>query len=318
MSKNYNIKIKSNKEDKYGYIIKDTNDIIIGTMNTLQLSEQDKRCDIKLCFYRENEYNLLKETLTLILESIFKDINTWKINMKVCEKINIDAFLDLGFTLEGVFNENKYYNGEYVSELSLGITKSEYKYATRYNLVELEGKRIKLRNFTPADSKILLDYYVRNKKYLAPFEPTRDYNFYTLETQQKILNNSYRNLMNGTNIDLGIFKKAHLIGKIKISSIVHGSFKSGMLGYSIDELQQGKGYMKETVRLVCEYGFTECGLHRLEASVLLTNKKSESVLLSCGFKLLGINEKYLMIDGKWQDHATYYLTKDYWESLRKE
>ena len=184
---------------------------------------------------------------------------------------------------------------------------------SKYSLVELKGKDIILRNLTPMNAKEILEYYKKNKNHLAPFEPSKDDNFYTLETQKRLLNKSYKESLNGTNVDLGIFKEETLIGKIKLSRIIHGSFKNGTLGYSIDEDEQGKGYMKESVKLLLKYAFNECELHRIEASALVSNEKSRMVLEKCGFKLVGINEKYLLINGKWEDHATYCILKEYFD-----
>ena len=109
---------------------------------------------------------------------------------------------------------------------------------------------------------------------------------------------------------MGIFKEDKLIGKIKLSNIVYGSLKSGILGYSIDKEEQGHGYMRESVNLFLKYIFEECDLHRVEASAMVDNIKSRNVLSGCGFKLVGVNEKYLLINGRWKDHATYYLIKE--------
>ena len=58
-----------------------------------------------------------------------------------------------------------------------------------------------------------------------------------------------------------------------------------------------------------KYAFEELDLHRVEASTLTDNEKSKRVLLGCGFKMLGVNEDYLYINGKWQDHITFYKIK---------
>ena len=88
-----------------------------------------------------------------------------------------------------------------------------------------------------------------------------------------------------------------------------GVFKSAFVGYSIDENEQGKGYMKEALGLTIKYAFEDIGLHRVEASTLVENIKSQRVLKSCGFKDVGMNEKYLFVNGKWRDHITFYKTK---------
>lgn len=310
MKSDLKVKIFTDKSSEEEYIIKDSNDIIIGRFNMIELNNSTKRCDIKLNFYRKNSYELLIETLNMIVKAAFNNNNTFKVNIRVLENIDIRAFLDIGFTLEGVLNQNEYYKGEYLAEFSFGITRIEYLKHKSATAIELIGENITLRNLTPGNAEELLNYYIKNKNYLAPFEPARDNNFYSLEVQRNLLNESYKQLINGTNIELGIFKGNRLIGKIKLSNIVYGSLKSGILGYSIDEDEQGKGYMKESVCLFLEYAFDECELHRVEASVLLNNEKSKAVLKSIGFKETGINEKYLMVNGKWQDHVTYYMIKD--------
>ncbi|MCE5221979.1 MAG: GNAT family N-acetyltransferase [Clostridium sp.] len=313
MQLDVSVKIQVDKLSKTEYLIKDMNDIIIGRFSTMELESSSKTCDIKFKFYREYNYELLNDTLTLILKATFKDSNIYKVNIKVLENINFNPFLDLGFTLEGIFNQNQYFKGEYFDELSFGITRIEYNKMSRYSLAELKGGDIILRNLTAMNAEEVLEYYKKNKNHLAPFEPTKDSNFYTLEAQKRFLNKSYREFLNGISVDLGIFKEEKLIGKIKLSRILHGSFKNGILGYSIDEDEQGKGYMKESVRLLLKYAFDECDLHRIEASALVRNEKSRRVLIECGFKLIGINEKYLLINGKWEDHATYCILKEYFK-----
>ncbi len=313
MQADVRVKIQADKLSKTEYLIKDINDIIIGRFSTIELDSSSKTCDINLKIYREYNCELLNDTLTLILKATFKDSNIFKVNIKILENIDFNTFLDLGFTLEGILNKNQYFKGEYFDELSFGITRIEYNQISKDHLIELNGKNIILKNLTTNNAQEVLEYYNKNKNHLAPFEPTKDSSFHTLEVQKKLLSKSYREFVNGSSIDLGIFKEEKLIGKIKLSQILHGSFKNGILGYSIDEDEQGYGYMRESVNLLLRYAFNECELHRIEASALVNNNKSRAVLTKSGFKLIGINEKYLLINGKWEDHATYYIVKEYFE-----
>lgn len=310
MKYDFKVKIYTDKSGEE-YIIKDNNSIIVGRFCIWEPKVLSKRYDIKLNFYRQNNYELLIDALTLILKAAFKNNNVFKVNIRISEEINVSAFLNLGFTLEGVFGANEYYNGEYFDELSFGITRTEYIKQNKNFIIELKGRNVTLRNLTPADSEDLLEYYKKNKNYLAPFEPVRDSSFYRLETQRNLLNESYKQFLNGTTIDMGVFKDDKLIGKVKLSNIIYGSLKSGVLGYSLDEDEQGKGYMRESVSIFLKYVFNECNLHRVEASALVDNIRSRKVLEHIGFKLVGINEKYLLVNGKWHDHATYYIIKDH-------
>lgn len=88
-----------------------------------------------------------------------------------------------------------------------------------------------------------------------------------------------------------------------------GVFRNAFIGYSIDENEQGKGYMKEAVKLAIDYAYEELELHRIEASTMVSNEKSQRVLKSCGFQELGVSKEYLYINGKWQDHVVFYRNK---------
>lgn len=288
------------------YIVKDKDKIVIGRFTITELDKENKKCNLKLKFYREDNYDLLKITLEAILKAVFKDKNIFKANVVVSEKINLKPFLDIGFTLEAIFTDNIFTKGSFYDELSFGVNRNEYLNSGRNNIVEMKGKNILIRNFTPDDAQELLEYYLRNKYHLREFEPVRDASFFTYEMQKEILLESYRQLMTGVGSDLGIYKNNKLIGKAKISNIVYGVLKSGILGYSIDKEYEGKGYMKEAINLVLEYAKEYLDLHRIEASVLTTNERSKGVLLSCGFEEIGINKKYLYINGKWSDHITFY------------
>ena len=272
------------------YVIKDKDKIVAGRFTIGELDKENKRSTIRFKFYRENNYELLKASIDMILKTVFKDGNINKVNFLVSETSDISGFLDLGFTLEAILSENLMVNGTIVDELGLGITRNEYISSIKNNIVHMKGNRITIRNFTPADAEELTNYYIRNKEHLREFEPSRDNSFYEVEVQRKILIESYKQLMIGTGMDLGIYLKDKLIGKIKVSNIVHGVFKSAFIGYSIDKEHEGKGYMKEAVLLVEKYCKQYLDLHRLEASVLVDNIKSKRVLLKSGFEEIGINK----------------------------
>ena len=309
MPQTLGVSILKSPSNSNEYIIKDKDKINIGRFIITDLDEENRKCDIKFKFYRVNDQDLLTETLKLVLKAVFNEIRVNKINIFISELIPISPFLDLGFVLEGIFNENIYSQGNSFSELSMGINRSDYNYGNRISLVNIEGRDFNIKLLTPEHAQNLLDYYIRNKKHLEPFEPLRDNSFYTYEVQKNILSDSYRQFLNGPAVDLGIFKDDYLIGKLKLSNIVYGIFKSGILGYSIDKDEQGKGYMKEAVNLVVNYAFEDLDLHRIEASALVDNEPSKHVLIGCGFTELGINKKYLYINGGWKDHITYYKVR---------
>lgn len=310
MSFDKNVFIEAIRGNDREYVVKDKVGIILGRFFLKDLDSKNKKVDVKFKFYKEDNYKLMKETLRKILKVLFAEKDIYKINLFVSDIKNFNAYLDLGFMLEGILSDNVCNNGIQKDEYIMGININDFNDKVKLVQFQLNTERLVLRNLTPENTEEMLDYYIRNEEHLRQYEPTRDSGFYTYEGQKEILTESFRQFIDGTSIDLGIFKDEKLIGKIKLSNIVYGILRNAFVGYSIDKEHQGKGYMKEALNTVCSYAFEEMGLHRLEASTLMDNSRSQGVLKACGFNELGISEKYLYINGEWRDHKIFYKVND--------
>ncbi|WP_039658359.1 GNAT family N-acetyltransferase [Clostridium tyrobutyricum] len=293
------------------YIIRDNLGITIGRVFITEFSKENKFCTLRIKFYKHGDlsYKLLEDSLHILMKQLFKNMNLNKINIITDEDINISAFTDLGFVLEGIISDSIKVDSKYKNEILFGLQIDRFKNISINKGLHIKGDKIDLSILTPKNAEEVLDYYIRNKEYLRKFEPDRKNKFYTLEMQKKNLMDSYRDFLGGKSVNFGIYKNKKFIGKIQISNIVIGVFKSAFVGYSIDESHQGNGYMKEALKLTVEYSFNEIKLHRLEASTLVDNIRSQSVLRSCGFEKIGTNKDYLFINGKWRDHITFYKVK---------
>jgi ribosomal-protein-alanine N-acetyltransferase len=300
-------------ESAYGreneYIIKDSLGITIGRVFILEMVKEHKYCTIRIKFYRIDEESLLKEALNILLKTLFRNKDINKINVLIDEQVTIAPFTSLGFSLEGIIEENIISNGDFRNELLFGINFNQYDNNSRVSFLNIKGKDIELKLLTPEHSEEMFCFVLKNREHLTPFEPLRDESYYTSEAQRRILAEEYRQFLNGNSVNCGIFKENKLIGKIRLSNIVYGAFKSGIIGYSMDKDEQGKGYMKEALRMMLNYCFKEMELHRIEASTLTDNIKSQNVLRACGFIELGLNKSYLYINGGWRDHITFYIIK---------
>lgn len=290
------------------YIIKDDVGITLGRVFLLDIDESNKNCIVKIKIYKKDRYStILSTALEELIDKFFNEMKLFKIQLVVDEDVPVEEFVELGFNLEGVLYNSLILGEERGSQYIFSIERDNYNKGLIRNHVLLNGKNIILKLLTPEYAEDMCIYYVNNKERLKEFEPTRSEDFYTEGAQRNILIEGYKQYLNGTSIAFGIFKDRELIGRIQCSNIVDGIFKNGIVGYSIDKSHEGKGYMKEALQLFIKYAFEEMELHRLEASVLVDNEKSKGVLKACKFKELGLNEKYLYINGKWRDHITYYL-----------
>lgn len=308
MLKGKNIIIEKASGIKGEYIISDKFGITIGRIFIIDINNISKFCCIRIKIYKqgENVFKSIKEILKTFLDFLFNSKDFNKVSVVVDEEIATKPFTDIGFELEGIVDKSIVEKNIYKNELIFGIDYKVYNDNQRINILRLSGKDINVKILTPDDASSMFEYYVRNRQHLKPFEPSREESFYTFEMQKQILMENYKQFLNGEGINFGIYMENDLVGKVQISNITYGVFKNAIVGYSMDKNYQGKGWMKQALSLVLNYAFDEMELHRIEASTLVDNIKSQSVLIGCGFEKLGLNKKYLYINGEWRDHITFY------------
>lgn len=158
-------------------------------------------------------------------------------------------------------------------------------------------------------AKALLDYHKRNKTFLEPFVPSRAIDFFSLDFQEKVLEQNIQNWSLNIGYCFYIFDNIEnkIIGMVNISNIIRGVFQSCFLGYSLDKDYLNKGYMSFAVSKVVDFAFNELKLHRIEANVMPKNIASLSVLKRNNFIEEGYAKEYLLINGKWEDHVHMVL-----------
>lgn len=308
MGKGLTVTITNKTNETNKYIIKDSADIIVGRFTIIDLDNDNKSVFIKLKFYKSSREGtiLLEEALKVMLQNLIKNKSLHKVNIICDENISLTPFTNLGFQLEGYISDNSIVNSKYEGNLIMGIAEEDYYNNSYRKEGHLKGDNIDVKILSSENAEELLNYYMRNKNFLSKYEPHRDESFYTLDVQRQALVENYREFIKGQGAHFGIYKENKMIGRIRINNIIQGVFKSAFIGYSIDENYQGKGYMKEAVKLVLKYAYEEFGLHRIEATTLLDNERSQGVLEACGFTELGICKDYLLINGKWRDHKIFY------------
>ena len=97
-----------------------------------------------------------------------------------------------------------------------------------------------------------------------------------------------------------------------MSSIQRGPFQSGVIGYWIDEALAGRGLVPEAVVVTLRFAFEAISLHRVEIAIIPRNTASRRVVEKLGIREEGIAQRYLEIDGVWEDHVRYGITAEEW------
>jgi ribosomal-protein-alanine N-acetyltransferase len=104
---------------------------------------------------------------------------------------------------------------------------------------------------------------------------------------------------------------AAIAGVGNVSQIARGNFRSAYLGYYVFAPFEGRGYMREGLRLVVRHVLGAHGLHRIEANIQPGNERSARLVERIGFRKEGFSPRYLKIRGRWRDH-------DRWAILAEE
>ncbi|HZT56940.1 MAG TPA: GNAT family N-acetyltransferase [Burkholderiaceae bacterium] len=157
----------------------------------------------------------------------------------------------------------------------------------------------------------LLDFHVRNRDHLAPWDPPTEPDFFTEAVQARRLRDAMAAFAAGAGFRYllqPIGDTSRVIGSINFSSIVRGAFQSCKLGYALDQQCEGQALMTEALRCAIGEMFSpRINLHRIQAAYRPENWRSAEVLKRLNFHDEGVCPDYLFIDGLWRVHRLVAL-----------
>ena len=168
-----------------------------------------------------------------------------------------------------------------------------------------------IRPLVPEDAAEIAALFVRNRSFLAPYEPPREESFYTVPGQRRLIEDLVAMREAGTNLPMAILDgDGAVAGRLNLNNIVRGPFLSCSLGYWVGEQANGRGLASRAAAEAVRIAFEELGLHRVEAGTLVDNVASQRVLAKNGFERFGLAPRYLRIDGAWRDHVLFQRIND--------
>ena len=187
--------------------------------------------------------------------------------------------------------------------------------------LELLGRRVRLRTLTEDDYDEWHAVRARNRDWLVPWEPRpagappapEDRGSFVARCAAR-----ERERQLGTGYGFGIFVEGQLVGEITLSSIQRGPFQNAFIGYWVDEERAGEGLVPEATVTVLRFAFEELRLHRVEIAIVPRNRASRRVVEKLGLREESVAQRYLEIDGRWEDHVRYAVTSEEWAQRRDE
>ncbi len=180
--------------------------------------------------------------------------------------------------------------------------------------VILEAFRVHLRPPRPEDCDAWINLRKENAAELVPLEPRWPKDALSKEHFRLRMERQAKQWLEDKAYAFLIFKNRDntLIGGININHVCRGAAQYASLGYWLDKDHQKQGLMTESLRRLMRFCFQDIKLHRLHAAVLEHNTRSIDLLERIGFKKEGYAEKYIEINGNWENHILYGLNFEKW------
>lgn len=172
---------------------------------------------------------------------------------------------------------------------------------------EYQTERLYLKVVEPRYARKVLEYYIRNSKFLEKWDPKREDYFYTLSYQRGLLKDDMQDFKNKSQVKFWIITKdtKQVIGNVCFSNIIMGNFKSCFMSYKLDENEINKGYITEAVKKAISVMFNDFGIHRIEVNIIPRNKRSLRIMEKLNFVQEGFSKTYLKINDVWEDHIHF-------------
>jgi ribosomal-protein-alanine N-acetyltransferase len=188
--------------------------------------------------------------------------------------------------------------------------------------MQLTGRRVLLRPLHLSDFHQWREVRLANASWLLPWEPSRpanapdpvrDRDAFAIRCSARA-----RDWQLGTGFGFGIFVNQRVVGEINLNSVQRGAYQNAYVGYWVDHRMAGNAYVPEALVVVLRFAFERVGLHRVQVSIIPRNSRSRRVVAKLALRDEGIAERYLEINGVWEDHVRYAITHEEWDERRDE
>lgn len=151
--------------------------------------------------------------------------------------------------------------------------------------------------------------------HLQPWMPRRDRIWFTLAQRRRELEHDVAQHAAGAGFHFAVRVDGELVGSVSLTNVVRGAWHNANIGYWIGAGHTGRGYATAAVGQAVRFAFTAANLHRVQAAVMPRNAGSLRVLEKNGFRREGLAERYLCINGSWEDHVILAVTADRYPAI---
>lgn len=169
--------------------------------------------------------------------------------------------------------------------------------------------RIHLSELLPSDQPACVEHFKEREIYDRTIRIPYPYTAADFQTWLAIVENAKKE--QGQQVHWAIRNdNTFLIGGCGFNNLQVGKSHRAEIGYWLAKPYWGQGIMTAVVRTLCNHGFEQLGLVKIEAHVFADNTASAKVLQKCGFQQEGFLRKHYFKDGKFIDARLFALVRD--------
>lgn len=189
-------------------------------------------------------------------------------------------------------------------------------------MTTLLGRRVLLRPLSRDDFGAWREVRRRNRRWLTRWEPlavagrpdvAEDSGAFAARCSAR-----RRERQNGVGYGFGVFVDGTFRGEMNLSAIQRGPFQSCYVGYWIDQEVAGNSYTPEALVVAARFAFEHLMLHRLQVAIVPRNTASLRVVEKLDLRREGLAERYVEINGVWEDHYRFAITAEEWQMRARE
>ena len=169
-------------------------------------------------------------------------------------------------------------------------------------MVTLKGINVFLRALEPEDLEFV--YKVENDERV--WEVSATHTPYSKYLIKHYLENAKQDIYEAKQLRLAISTYENkVVGLIDLYDFNPMHRRAGVGILILDTENRGKGYGKEALKLLTNYGKTHLHLNQLYASIAEDNKISQELFTKAGYDFIGQRKAWTMVDGAFKNENLY-------------
>ncbi len=170
-------------------------------------------------------------------------------------------------------------------------------------MVTLKGAQVYLRALEPEDLEFI--YKVENDERVWEVSATQSP--YSKFLIKQYLENAHQDIYEAKQLRLAICVQGSgkVIGLIDLYEFNPTHRRAGVGILILEDTERRKGYGKEALKLVMQYGKTHLHLHQLFATIAEGNKISQDLFTRQGFQFIGQRKDWNLVNGEFQNENFY-------------